>query len=286
MNLTEYDISHPYRAVVARSERITPEDTAEVRHIILNISSATFNYLEGQSIGVLVPGPHDFGNEYHMRLYSIANSRQGEDRNMAEISICVRRCFYIDEVSGERHPGVASNYLCDRKPGDEIEITGPYGRQFLAPRDPECNLLMIGVGTGIAPFRAFLKHIYSERGDWKGKVRLFYGAQSGMDLLYLNDKNKDLANYYDEKTFKAFEALSPRPHFDDPVDMEGAVKAHAEEVWEMLQDPKTHVYVAGLSKLEDQLDKAISEIAGSQEKWLSKKAELIADRRWATLFYS
>jgi len=285
MNLTEYDISHPYRAVVARSERITPEDTAEVRHIILNISSATFNYLEGQSIGVLVPGPHSFGNTHHLRLYSIANSRQGEEKNFAEISICVRRCSYIDEVSGERHPGVASNYLCDLEPGEEVEITGPYGRQFLPPRDPESHILMIGVGTGIAPFRAFLKHIYSERGDWKGKVRLFYGAQTGMDLLYQNDKNGDVANYYDEETFRAFEALSPRPHFDEPVDMERTLKDNAEEVWELLNDPKTHVYVAGLSKLEDQLDRAITAIAGSEEAWIGKKAELIADKRWATLFY-
>lgn len=286
MNLTEYDISHPYKAVVARSARITPEDTAEVRHITLNISSATFNYLEGQSIGVLVPGPHSFGNTHHMRLYSIASSRQGEGNNMSELSICVRRCFYIDEVSGERHPGVASNFLCDRKPGDELLIVGPYGRQFLAPRDPACNLLMIGVGTGIAPFRAFLKHIYSERKDWQGKVRLFYGANSGMDQLYLNDRNDDLTLYYDEETFEAFQALSPRPHLEEPIDMASAVRAHAEEVWAMIQNEKTYVYVAGLQRLEEQMDEVLSEIAGSEAAWQEKKQELIANRRWSTLFYA
>ncbi|MGA0333669.1 MAG: oxidoreductase [Kiritimatiellia bacterium] len=286
MKLTEYDISHPYQATVARSERITPEDTAEVRHITLNISSATFNYLEGQSIGVLVPGPHSFGNPHHMRLYSIASARQGEGRNMSELSICVRRCFYIDEVSGEKYPGVASNYLCDRKSGDELLIVGPYGRQFLAPRDPECNLLMIGVGTGIAPFRAFLKHIYSERGDWMGKVRLFYGAQTGMDQLYLNDRNSDLTLYYDEETFQAIQALSPRPHVDEEVDMASAVKAHAEEVWAMIQNDKTHVYVAGLMRLEEQMDQVMSEMAGSAEAWNEKKRELITGHRCSTLFYA
>jgi ferredoxin--NADP+ reductase len=252
----------------------------------LNIPSATFNYLEGQSIGVLVPGPHSFGNTHHMRLYSIANARQGEDQNFAELALCVRRCFYIDEVSGERHPGVASNFLCDRKPGDEILIVGPYGRQFLAPKDPSCNLLMIGVGTGIAPFRAFLKHIYSERKDWQGKVRLFYGANSGLDTLYLNDKNDDLTLYYDEETFAAFQALSPRPHLDEPVDMASAIKAHAEEVWAMIQNDKTYVYVAGLSRLEEQMDEALSEIAGSEEAWKEKKKELITSKRWSTLFYA
>jgi ferredoxin--NADP+ reductase len=285
MNLTEYDISHPYTAKVVASWRITPTDTDEVRHIVLNIASATFNYLEGQSVGVLVPGPHAFGNKDHFRLYSIANSRQGEAGDMAEIALCVRRCFYIDEVSGEKYPGIASNYLCDLKPGDEVKITGPYGRQFLAPKDPSCNLLMIGVGTGIAPFRAFLKHIYGERSDWRGKVRLFYGARSGMDTLYSNDKNSDIALYYDQKTFLAFQALSPRPHFDDPADIAGSVKAHAKEVWDMIQDPKTHVYISGLSRLEGQLDKALADIAGGQENWLAKKAQLLTQKRWATLFY-
>ena len=36
------------------------------------------------------------------------------------LDILVRRCFYLDEVSGERYAGVASNYLCDAKPGDQI----------------------------------------------------------------------------------------------------------------------------------------------------------------------
>jgi len=285
MKLTEYDISHPYRATVVKSERITPANTDEVRHIVLTIPDATFNYVEGQSIGVLVPGPHAFGNENHVRLYSIASARGGEDQNMAEISICVRRCHYVDDVSGERYPGVASNYLCDRKAGDVIEIAGPYGRQFLAPKDNTCNLLMIGVGTGIAPFRAFMKHIYEERKEWKGQVRLFYGARTGMDLLYMNDLKNDLGLYYDKGTFKAFEALSPRPHFDEPASVDRALKDNAAEVWALIQNPNTYVYVSGLSKLEETLDKVLSELAGSPAAWQKRKQEMISLRRWSTLFY-
>ena len=67
---------------------------------------------------------------------------------MTLISLCVRRCFYIDDVSGERFPGVASNFLCNAQSGATVQLTGPYGRQFLPPKDSSCNLLMIGVGTG------------------------------------------------------------------------------------------------------------------------------------------
>ena len=285
MKLTEYDISHPYKAKVVKSERITDESTDEVRHIILNVSDATFHHFEGQSIGVLVPGPHEFGNEYHMRLYSIASSRSGEDENMAEFSICVRRCFYIDDVSGEQFPGVASNFLCNAQPGDEVLLAGPYGRQFLPPRDNSSNILMIGVGTGIAPFRAFMKHIYGERKEWKGQVRLFYGARSGLDLLYLNDKNNDLSNYYDQETFKAFEALSPRPHVDAPAEIDRSIRDNAADVWSLIQDPKTFVYISGLSRLEETLDKALTELAGSKDAWLVKKKELVEAGRWSTLFY-
>jgi ferredoxin--NADP+ reductase len=285
MNLTEYDISNPYKATIVKSERITPDSTDEVRHIVLNVSDATFHYLEGQSVGVLVPGPHEFGNPYHMRLYSIASSRQGENLNMTEISLCVRRCFYIDEVSGERYPGVASNFLCDRQPGDEIQLTGPYGRQFLPPRDKTANILMIGIGTGIAPFRAFLKHIYEERKGWEGKVRLFYGAKTGLDLLYMNERNNDLSLYYDEGTFKAIEAFSPRPHVDAPEDMERSLESNKDEVWEMVQNPKTYVYVSGLSRLEATLDDILGRLAGSSEQWEAQKRQMSQQGRWATLFY-
>ena len=285
MKLTEYDISHPYQATVVKSDRITDDDTDEVRHIVLSIADATFHHFEGQSVGVLVPGPHDFGNENHLRLYSIASSRSGENDNLSEISLCVRRCFYVDDVSGERHPGVASNFLCDRQPGDTVQLTGPYGRHFLAPKDNTCNMIMIGIGTGIAPFRAFLQHIYKERKEWKGHVRLFYGARTGMDMLYMNDKKNDFSLYYDQTTFKAFEALSPRPHFNEPEQVDRSIMENAEEIWALIQDPKTYVYISGLSRLEEMIDKIMMVFAGSEEVWRTTKAEMITNGRWSTLFY-
>ncbi len=286
MNLRDYDTSRTYEAVVKETERITPEDSdVEVRHLLLEVPDRTFHFIEGQSVGVLVPGPHEFGNEYHMRLYSIASGRQGEG-DAACFSLCVRRCFYIDEVSGEQYPGVASNFLCDRRVGDTVTLTGPYGRHFVVPRDDNANLLMIGNGTGIAPFRAFVKHIYGERGGWKGKVRLFYGAQTGMELLYMNDVKDDFTNYYDDDTFKAFEAISPRGHIQDVnEDLEKAIDAQRQEVWEMVQDPNTYVYVSGLERVRDDLEKVLVKMAGSPEAWEKVKSALVAEHRWSELYY-
>jgi len=286
MNLRDYDTSRTYEAVVKETERITPGDSdVEVRHLLLEVADPTFHFIEGQSIGVLIPGPHEFGNENHMRLYSIASSREGEG-NAARFSLCVRRCFYIDEVNGERYPGVASNFLCDRRVGDTITLTGPYGRHFVVPRDENTNLLMIGNGTGIAPFRAFVKHIYEERGGWKGKVRLFYGAQTGMELLYMNDVKNDFTNYYDDATFKAFEAVSPRGHFADvPEELDKAIEARGQEVWEMIQEPNTFVYVSGLERVRDELEKVMTKMAGSEEAWKQVKDGLVAEHRWSELYY-
>jgi ferredoxin--NADP+ reductase len=280
-----YDISNPYKATVVATERITPgEAEDEVREIVLDVPAASFVYVEGQSIGVLAPPPYEFGNDQHMRLYSIASTRMGEEGHRTEIAICVRRCFYIDEISGERYPGKCSNYLCDLRVGEEVTITGPYGRHFIVPRDNSSNILMVGTGTGIAPFRAFIKHIYEEE-EWTGKVRLFYGAKSGIDLLYMNDVNNDISQYYDKQTFKMIEALSPRPAFDEPAELERKLEENATEVWELMQDPKTHVYVAGLRKASESLDTALSHIAGSKEAWLRKKRELFIQDRWAEHLY-
>lgn len=286
MNLSEYDISHPYTATVLDSQRMTPEDNEiEVRHIVLDIKHPGFIFIEGQSVGLLVPGPHEFGNRHHFRLYSIASSRDGEDGKGSQVSLCVRRCFYNDEISGERYKGVASNFLCDRKPGDKITITGPYGRHFVVPRDESCNLLMLGVGTGIAPFRAFVRHIYNERGGWTGQVRLFYGAQTGMEMLYMNDAKNDLGQFYTESTFKAFESVSSRPHFDEPIAFDKTLAENAEDVWDLLQDSKTYVYVAGLEKQMAKMDEGMALIAGSDETWAATKRELAEEGRWAELLY-
>ena len=226
--LSDFDISNKHQATVISTERITPEDVPEVRSIILSIDQPDFSYHEGQHVGVIVPGPHQFGHDTHFRLYTIANSPKTASGDSVEIELCVRRCFYVDEFSGEEHPGIASNYLCNLKAGDSIMLTGPYGEAFNLPTDPETNLLMIGSGTGIAPFRAFMQHIYQQQPDWKGQLVLFYGARTGMENLYRNDIKNDLGKYYDQKTFKAFEGLSKRPWMHDDDGLDNVLKEKAD----------------------------------------------------------
>jgi len=273
-------------AIVKGSARITPDSHEEVRQIDLQIDDPAFRYLEGQSIGVVVPGPHPFGNKYHMRRYTIVNNGGVEPDGIAECSILVKRCFYIDEVNGEKYPGIASNYLCDISPGDKLTLTGPYKSPFKMPPNPTDNILMVGTGTGIAPFRSFIQRVYKEKGKWQGDVRLFYGAKSGMELLYMNDVNDDLANYYDEPTFQAFSGLASRPLMKDTDGLERTIEDNGQKIWSLIQQPNTYLYLAGLKNMSEVFNKKLSELAGSEEAWDTLKQKLIEEERYSELLYS
>ena len=286
MNEQDMELGPTCEALLQESRRITPETSDEVRRLTLYIDDPAFRVAEGQSIGVVVPGPHPFGNKYHVRRYSIANSPRLASEQAIALEILVRRCFYLDEVSGERYPGIASNFLCDALPGDRNTLSGPYRSAFKVPLDNRDNLVMIGTGTGIAPFRAFVQHIYRKRPDWKGQVRLFYGARTGMDLLYTNDEESDLTNYYDEKTFKAFRSLLSRPLARDEQALRNSLEDHAAEAWDLMRKPNTRVYLAGLGKVAETFDQVMSKAAGSAESWQKIRNKIVEEGRWSELIYN
>ena len=283
--LEDYETEPRHLATVVSSERITDASAPEVRELVLEVDRTDFAYQVGQCVGVLAPGSPAFGHEHHFRLYSVADLPARGSSGRPRITLCVRRCHYLDDYSGERFPGIASNYLCDRAPGDTLTVTGPYGLPFEVPEERDANLILIGSGTGIAPFRAFVKHIYRDVPDWRGRIWLFYGARSGLEMPYMNDERDDFAQYYDRETFEAFRALSARPAWSDAIDWAGALEARGAELWRMLGQPNTYVYVAGLEKTLGELDRVFARVAGSAEKWQRRKAELAAGKRWVELVY-
>ena len=285
-HLDDYDTEQRFQAMVVSSEKITPEASGiEVRELTLDVQNPDFALELGQNVGVLSPGNKEFGQEHHFRLYSVADLPERGRSGLLRIKIVVRRVSYVDNYSGEEYPGRSSNYLCDLVAGDSITMSGPYGLAFEVPEEMDANLILIGTGTGIAPFRAFVKHIYKNVPAWKGTITLFYGAQSGLELLYMNDEPDDFTQYYDDETFRAFKALSPRPAWAAPIDWEGALAERGEELWKLLGEPNTYVYVAGLEKMRGELDAAFAQIAGSESKWARRSAELKAGGRWVELLY-
>lgn len=272
-----------YTATLLRSDRITaPESKEEVRNLVFRTDDPGFDGRIGNCIRVLAPG--QYGNPYHARFYSIADLDR-RDAGATEFALCVRRCFVIDDFNGEEYAGVASNYLCDLRPGDSMTFSGPVGYPFAVPSNRDANILMVGMGTGIAPFRGLIRLIYEKVGSWKGKVRLFYGARSGLEMLYMNDENNDLAYYYDQPTFKAFQAISPRPALDAPIALDKVLEQNAAEVWEMLQGPDTQVYIAGATAMLGMVDQALTGVAGSHLAWQGRRQQLLAENRWHEVLY-
>ncbi len=283
MRLQDYDTDKRYTAEVISSVRITPESADEIRELTLDLDHA-LEVAAGQSVGVIAPGDDQFGQEHHFRLYTIADLPEHHD-GQTRIKLAVKRCFYIDHYSGERYPGRASNYLCNLAAGDSLTLTGPYGLAFDPPHEADANLILIGAGTGIAPFRAFLKHLYREDSGFTGRVWLFHGAKTGVEKLYENDEVNDLGQYYDRETFEAIEVLAKRPHWSDDLDWARVLGDRGEQMWAMMADVKTYVYVAGLEKVRDALDEHFAAIAGDETSWKRRLAELEAGGRWVELLY-
>jgi len=122
---TEAQQPELYSATLVRSQRITPETSKEeVRHLIFRTGERAFACKTGQSIRVMAPG--QYGNKFHVRLYTIADPDRETDAG-TEFTLCVRRCFYVDEYNGEQYKGVASNYLCDLPVGASANFAVPFG---------------------------------------------------------------------------------------------------------------------------------------------------------------
>ena len=147
-----------------------------------------------------------------VRLYSIAASRYGDTFDGKTTSLCVRRATYWDPELKADDPakkGICSNFLCDAKPGDEIEMTGPTGKVLLMPEDQNAVLIMVATGTGIAPFRSFWRRCFLEdvpNYRFTGLVWLFMGVANSDAKLYDDELREVLATYPDQ--FRLDYALS------------------------------------------------------------------------------
>ncbi|MGE4013407.1 MAG: 4Fe-4S binding protein, partial [Alphaproteobacteria bacterium] len=148
----------PAKAIVSGNYRLTePGSSVDIHHLVLDFGKTAFPVLEGQSIGILPPGLDETGKPHHVRLYSVASPREGERPGYNNVALSIKRV--VEDATGRRVHGIASNYMCDLKKGDEVKVTGPYGTTFLMPNNPGANIIMICTGTGSAPMRAMTERL-------------------------------------------------------------------------------------------------------------------------------
>jgi len=243
-----YRVSAPGIARVVANVRLTPPGHDDVRHITLDLSGLNYRYLEGQSLGVLPAGVDDRGRPNKLRLYSIASTRLGDDGHGTSASLCVKRVVFTESASHHLHRGIASNYLCDLKPGAEVAITGPTGKTLLLPEDPASNLILVATGTGIAPFRAFLRRIYLELPEWTGAVYLFFGVRTEAECLY----RAEFEAFRDRPGYRLVFAFSREQTTPDGhrLYVQHRMAERIGELRDLFSLDNTYLYICGLKGLE------------------------------------
>jgi ferredoxin--NADP+ reductase len=283
-----YKPKAPFTGTVLENYSLVGEGAiGRVNHITFDLAGGDpqLQYVEGQSIGIIPEGTDANGKPHKLRLYSIASTRHGDNMAGHTVSLCVRQLQY--EKDGETINGVCSTYLCDIEPGAKVKITGPVGKEMLLPDDEEANVIMLATGTGIAPMRTYLRRMFEpaerEKNGWtfRGKAWLFMGAPKTPNLLY----DADFEHYQSEfpDHFRYTKAISREQQNAKGGRMyiQDRVLEHADEIFAMIENPKTHVYMCGLKGMEPGIDEAMSAAAAAKGlDWSELRPALKKAERW------
>ena len=171
------------------------------------------------------------------RLYSIASSPKVDRNRMA---LCVDTVRY--PVDGRTRLGVASTFLAGRiNPGDPLKAYVQKAHAFGLPTDPAVPIIMIGPGTGIAPFRAFLHERMAAKAP--GRNWLFFGHQrSNCDFFY----EDELAGMKAAQVLTRLTLAWSRDG-DQKIYVQDRMREVGRDLWAWLADG-AHVYVCGDAK--------------------------------------
>ena len=247
----------PTTATVVGNVRVTEVGKEyDTHHVVLDFGSMPFPVLEGQSIGVLPPGSDDTGKPHHARQYSIASPRNGERPGYNNLSLTIKRV--LEDHQGKPARGVASNYLCDLKVGDKVQVIGPFGTSFLMPNHPRSNIVMICTGTGSAPMRAMTEWRRRLRQSGKfegGKLMLFFGARTQEELPYFGPLQSLPKDFIDINFAFSRTTDQPKRYVQD------AMRERAADIGALLKDANTYFYVCGLKSMEEGVVLALRDAA-------------------------
>ncbi|EOA4404207.1 NADPH-dependent assimilatory sulfite reductase flavoprotein subunit [Citrobacter amalonaticus] len=209
------------------------------------------------------------------RLYSIASSQAEVE---SEVHITVGAVRY--EVEGRARAGGASSFLADRVEEDgEVRVFIEHNDNFRLPTNPETPVIMIGPGTGIAPFRAFMQQRAAEGAS--GKNWLFFGnPHFTEDFLY----QVEWQRYVKEGVLSRIDLAWSRDQ-KEKVYVQDKLREQGAELWRWINDG-AHIYVCGdANRMAKDVEQALLDViaefgamdAESADEFLS---ELRVERRY------
>ncbi len=209
------------------------------------------------------------------RLYSIASS-QAEVENEVHVTVGVVRY----DVEGRARAGGASSFLADRVEEEgEVRVFIEHNDNFRLPTNPETPVIMIGPGTGIAPFRAFMQQRAADEAP--GKNWLFFGnPHFTEDFLY----QVEWQRYVKEGVLTRIDLAWSRDQ-KEKIYVQDKLREQGAELWRWINDG-AHIYVCGdanrmAKDVEQALLEVIAEFGGmdteAADEFLS---ELRVERRY------
>ena len=264
-----YSLARPAVATCAGNFRLTAADAgSDIRHIVLDCGTTAFPVLEGQSLAAIVPVA---GGGPHVRMYSVASPRNGERPGYNNVSLTVKRV--TEDREGKPVRGIASNFLCDLKKGDKVNVAGPFGTSFLMPNHPGANLIMICTGTGSAPMRAMTERLRRRLALKEGgELMLFFGARTPGELPYCGPLMKLPQDLIDVQLAFSRVPGGAKAYVQDRM------RACGEKAARLLADENTYVYVCGHKQMEQGVEAAFAELCGAN--WDTLKQQLRSAGRY------
>jgi sulfite reductase (NADPH) flavoprotein alpha-component len=186
------------------------------------------------------------------RLYSISSSPRVDAGRVALTVDAVRY-----EVKRRRRLGVASTFLADRvKPGERVKAYVQKSQGFSLPADPAIPIIMIGPGTGIAPFRAFLHERMATKAP--GRNWLFFGHQkSGYDFFY----EDELLGMKAAGTLTRLSLAWSRDG-DEKFYVQDRMRQTGRDVWAWIAEG-AHIYVCGAITMGKDVERALVDLVAA-----------------------
>ncbi|MEZ5534609.1 MAG: assimilatory sulfite reductase (NADPH) flavoprotein subunit [Thiolinea sp.] len=196
------------------------------------------------------------------REYSIASSPQA---HQDEVHLLVKRVQY--QHNDREHQGAGSNWLARLEAGATADIYIKPNEHFRLPQQDDTKIIMIGAGTGVAPFRSFIAE--REAQGINGNSWLFFGEQHfRTDFLYQAEWLQHLKNGTLEKMSVAFSRDQA-----EKIYVQHRLLEEAADVWHWLEQG-AHVYVCGdMHKMAKDVHEALLQIAAQQGGKTAEQAE-------------
>jgi len=186
------------------------------------------------------------------RLYSIASSSKAQPTRIDLTVSAVRYSRFRD--SKKIRKGVASTFLADRADNIDVPIFVQPSKHFHVPENGDTPLIMVGPGTGVAPFRGFLQERQA-RGD-QGKNWLFFGEQHAATDFYYQDEIQQFQKdgVLNELSF-AFSRDQPQKIY-----VQDRMREHGAELWEWLEQGAYFCVCGDASRMAKDVDQALRDI--------------------------